>query len=316
MLRDKIANVLHKVTSRDELNLSYRLIKVLGEGGDGIVFLAQSSNGDFYAVKIFHSNFSADQHTTRELSLRLRRWINLGTYPFLVEGLSHGYYKNRVVLVMEYVAPDQRSANTSLRDHIRSSDGPLNFSLVIRWAIQVCYAMEYANSRGVDTHGDMKPSNILITADKNAKLTDFGSDVTITDMRAQSFSAKTIEYLYSRCCLLANGRYIHGTPGYISPEVYRGEKADVRSDLFSFGLVLWQMVTGRGIPPFFEPDDESGVCSLDLTYRNQMTCKLPDTDSPLDSIIRRCLTPPPLERFNDFSCLRQELERLVYLSRD
>ncbi len=275
------------------------------------MFLAQSGNDDFHAVKIFHDDRLANQQSARDLPLRLCEWINLGAYPFLVEALSYGYHSNRLVLVMEYVVPDQKNRNISLQDHLFSSNGPLSFSLVIRWAIQVCYAMEHANTHGVNTHGDIKPSNILITADKNAKLTDIGCNVTIADMGVQSLSAKTINCLSTRSALLANGRVIQGTPGYIPPEIYRGEKVDVRSDLFSFGLVLWQMVTGRTVPPFFESDVECEAYSLDSVYRNQMTGRVPITGSPLDPMIHRCLIPHPKERFDNFSCLRQELERFI-----
>jgi eukaryotic-like serine/threonine-protein kinase len=287
--------------------IGYRLIRVLGEGGDGTVFLAESTENDFCAVKIFHDDCFTHQEQARDLSIRLRSWIDLGSHPFLVQALSCGFYSNRAVLVMEYVAPDRITNNTSLQDHICNSDGPLSFSLSIRWAIQVCCAMEHAKRCGVVAHGDIKPSNILVTPDKNAKLTDFGCTLTMRVRKNQSTSAKRTEHPLTRWALLANGGFIQGTPGYISPEAYRGENADVRSDLFSFGVVLWELAAGRTAPPFLD----HRISSLDSVYRNQMLSRVPRTASLLDPVIRRCLSPDPAGRFDDFSCLRQELERLT-----
>ena len=285
----------------------YRLIRVLGEGGDGTVFLAESAGSDFRALKIFHDDCFAQQELACELSIRLRSWIDLGSHPFLVEALSCGFYSNRAVLVMEYVAPDRRTNNSSLQDYLCNSDGPVNLRLSIRWATQICCAMEHANRHGVTAHGDIKPSNILITPDKDAKLTDFGCTLRPHTAERHSNSPEPKKYLPSRWPLLANGGFIRGTPGYISPEAYRGERADVRSDLFSFGVVLWQLATDHAAPPFFDRT----TSSPDSVYRNQMLRRVPDTTGPLDPVIRRCLCPDPGGRFDNFISLRQELERLV-----
>src|SRR6266849_8329894 len=183
----------------------YRLMRVLGEGGDGTVFLAGATDNDFCAVKIFHDDCFAHQELVDELSMKLRSWMALGSHPFLVEALSYGFYSNRAVLVMEYVAPDRITNNTSLQDHIYNSNGPLSLSLSIRWATQVCLAMEHANRCGVAVHGDIKPSNILITPVKDAKLTDFGCTFTMRTTKSQPNLAKRTEHLCSRWPLLANG---------------------------------------------------------------------------------------------------------------
>jgi serine/threonine-protein kinase len=285
----------------------YRLIRALGEGGDGTVFLAESTENDLYALKVFHCDCFANQALARELSMRLRSWIDLGSHPCLVGAFSCGFYSNRAVLVMEYVVPDRITNNISLQDYMCHSDGPLNLYLSIRWATQVCCAMEHANGCGVCAHGDIKPSNILITTDKNAKLTDFGCALTSRASKGLFDSTERTEHLLSRRPLLANGGVIRGTPGYISPEVYRGEKADVQSDLFSFGVVLWQLAAGRNAPPFLD----RGTSNVDSADRNPMLNRVPRTASPLDPVIQRCLSADPAERFDDFSCLRRELERLI-----
>ena len=107
----------------------YQLIRVLGEGGDGTVFLAESTSNDLYAVKIFHEDCFVEQTLASELTLRLRSWIDLGSHPFLVRALSCGFYSNRAVLVMEYVPSDGVTSNVSLQDHICSSAGPVSLKL-------------------------------------------------------------------------------------------------------------------------------------------------------------------------------------------
>jgi eukaryotic-like serine/threonine-protein kinase len=283
----------------------YRLVRALGGGGDGIVFLAESTENDLCAVKIFHEDCVAQQDSARELTKGLRAWIGLGSHPFLVEASACGYYLNRVALVMEYVPPDQKTKNTSLQEYICNSGGAFSVSLALHWTIQVCCAMEHANLCGVAAHGDIKPSNVLITADKNAKLTDFGCGLT-GPTKIQSISGKGSDQSPSRWPLLASGGFIRGTPGYIPPEAYQGVKVGVRSDVFSLGVVLWQLATGRKVSPFVDCDRPS---SFDSICRKVST--LSPTGSPLDPIIQRCLSQDPTTRFEDFSCLRQQLQRLV-----
>jgi serine/threonine protein kinase len=290
----------------------YRLIRLLGEGGDGTVFLAKSTTNHLCAVKVFHADCFTQQQLALELSMKLRSWINLGSHPFIVEALSCGFYSNRAVLVMEYVVPDQNRNNISLQDYICNSERAVSFSLLIRWAIEVCLAMEHANRCGVTAHGDIKPSNILITHDRHAKLTDFGSTLTARTAETHYYSGKRANHLTSRWPLLANGGFIRGTSGYIPPEAYRGDKVDVRSDLFSFGVVLWQLAAASAAPPFIGRDIGCTSNSPDSVYRNQTLGRVPQTGTVLDPVIQRCLSPNPTGRFADFSHLRQEFERLLH----
>jgi serine/threonine protein kinase len=96
---------------------------------------------------------------------------------------------------MEYVVPDQKSNNISLQDYICNLEGAVSFSLLIRWAIEVCLAMEHANRCGMTAHGDIKPSNILITHDRHAKLTDFGSTLTARTAETHYYSGTRAKHL-------------------------------------------------------------------------------------------------------------------------
>lgn len=108
----------------------------------------------------------------------------------------------------------------------------------------------------------------------------------------------------------ARGKNICGTAGYIPPEVYRGEMPDVQSDIFSFGLVLWQMASNSPVPPFCPKFDGDINKYVEEVYQAQTTAQLPPVDSALQPIIAKCLSRNRVERYQDFSELRADLEPL------
>jgi tetratricopeptide (TPR) repeat protein len=113
------------------------------------------------------------------------------------------------------------------------------------------------------------------------------------------------------------GKQVCGTPGYLAPEVFRGEGADVRSDIYSFGLVLWQMAAGSQVPPFAvgvaPPRHPRDIDRYGIEiYEQQMRKSVPAVGEPLEAIIERCLAPEPSKRFSSFTQLRGELEPILY----
>ena len=109
----------------------------------------------------------------------------------------------------------------------------------------------------------------------------------------------------------AEGRRICGTPGYIAPELFLGKKADTRSDIYSFGLVLWQMAAGSSLPPFHMPHEENIEKYLRGVFEQQMKGRVPRVGEPLQSIVERCLTSEPSTRYGSFEKLRTELESIL-----
>src|SRR5208337_2864432 len=154
-----------------------------------------------------------------------------------------------------YVAADSEG-RVNLEDHLAKANGPLNKNQVLKWAIQFCVGMEYARAHGIGCHRDIKPGNILITRDGTLKISDFGLATGaeaawrgMTDGHG-SLMMGGRNGMGGFSLMQANGNVRCGTPGYIPPEVYRFEPADVRSDIYSFGLILWQMAAGNRMPPF------------------------------------------------------------------
>jgi TolB-like protein/predicted Ser/Thr protein kinase len=164
--------------------------------------------------------------------------------------------------------------------------GPLDVDEAVRLALQIAAALEAAHSRGI-VHRDLKPANVLVTGGR-AKLVDFG----IAKLhRATADATMTIE------------GQIAGTPAYMSPEQAQGQDTDARSDIFSFGAVLYEMLSGRRAF-----DAASTAATLSAVLRDEPApARMPDS---LARIIRRCLEKSPGQRFQTVAELRAALEHL------
>jgi serine/threonine protein kinase len=172
--------------------------------------------------------------------------------------------------------------------------------------------MEHAVAHGIQCHRDIKPANILITQDGTLRIGDFGlsqaSEKAYRQSHSQNGSLIKGSGENSFSLMQSDGKFRSGTPGYIAPEVYRFEGADIRSDIYSFGLVLWQMIAGSKVPPFMVPWRGDMEIFLRGIYEQQMTGHAPRMKGPLVLAIDRCLRPNPSERFGSFRELRKVLE--------
>lgn len=139
---------------------------------------------------------------------------------------------------------------------------------------------------------------ILISSPKNAS----GPNRTsITHAQDGAFGFSIIQ---------AEGKMVCGTPGYMAPEVYRGETADVRSDIYAFGLVLWQMAVGSASPPFIGPYRGGAEEFMRATYEQQMSGRVPAVSESLRVVVERCLNPNPSQRYSNFSELCGALQSI------
>jgi tetratricopeptide (TPR) repeat protein len=205
----------------------------------------------------------------------------------------------------------------SLADHLARAGGPLDADQTLKWAVQFCLGMEHAQTRGIKCHRDIKPANILVTQDGTLKISDFGLAAAAevawrgTGGRGGSLVTHGPEGSFGFSLMQTGGKARCGTPGYMAPEVYRGEGADIRSDIYSFGLVLWQMAAGSPVPPFVVPYRGDLEGYLRGIYEQQMTGRVPRVDGFLRSVIVRCLCPKPAERYGGFGELRGALEPML-----
>ena len=301
-------------TRGDVIGGTYEVRSILGKGGFGVVYLVlhQGSN-EPWALKTFRDEFLADARAREAFEKEALLWVRLETHPHIVAAQCVREFSGRLFVAMDYVPPDSEGRVT-LSDHLRSGK-PLSHERVLEWAIQFCLGMSHATNHGIKCHRDIKPANILI-CDGAVRISDFGLSAAAemawkaTGEHSGPIVNPATATGLSFSVLHTDGKASCGTPGYMPPEVYRGEGADLRSDIYSFGLVLWQMATGSPVPPFvgaFRGDIEVFMRGA---YERQMLGHVPAAPSLLQPTIERCLQPDPSDRYANFKELSDVLAPL------
>jgi serine/threonine protein kinase len=298
----------------DLIAREFEVLRTLGRGGFGVVLLVYSRKTcEVGALKTFRNEFLADPAARQAFKREALMWLNLERHPFIVPALLVTEDSGRLFVLLEFIAPDAQGRVT-LADHLARAGGQLDPNHVLRWSIQFCLGMEHAQAHGVLLHRDIKPANILIAQDGTLKISDFGLAAgaeaawRTTSGHGPPFMAGGKEGGFSFSLMQADGKATCGTPGYMAPEVYRCERADVRSDIYSFGLVLAQMAAGNPLPPFMVPwtGDIGSFCRG--IYELQISGRMPRVEGPLRSVVQRCLSPRPSDRYGSFRDLRRDLE--------
>lgn len=277
----------------------------LGQGGMGEVYLVEhSSSGELHAAKVMRGRAAAtaaDLVAFRREALAL---LNVGAHPFLVRLLHVHEQARDTVLVMEYVAPS--SGCTTAQDYILRTHDYTDRVLGM-WAVQFCVGMEHAMSCGLVAHRDIKPGNLLIESGVFLKIADFGlalaADRHPTVIRDSPRGLLQFQQMQS-----AEGRRTCGTPGYIAPELFSGAKASAQSDMFSFGVTLWQLAARSMMSPF-----DASFRGDAMEYQRAILAKafshaVKRIESPYFQVINRCLAPDPARRYSGFSALREAIK--------
>jgi len=256
----------------------YRVVRVLGEGGMGVVYLADDTRlGRQVALKALPPRFTADPARRARLQREARAAAAL-THPAIATVYALEEFDGQVYIAGEYVPGE------TLRDEIRR--GPLEPSRVIDTALGLARALAAAHDRGI-VHRDLKPENVIRTPGGDVKILDFG----LARMRetGPSDDAET-----------GTGLAI-GTPAYMSPEQIRGDAVDFRSDLFSLGVVLYELATGAH--PFPGSNAASTIARILETEPPQLSARVPAEFAGaaglggLEAVILACLQKAPDARF-------------------
>ena len=262
----------------------YRLLSLLGAGGMGEVYRALDTElGREVAVKVLPPDFANDPERLRRFEIEARAAAAI-SHPNILAIHDVGRSDGTSYLVTELLEGE------TLRHRIRS--GGLTVATAVGYAIQAAHGLAAAHAKGV-LHRDLKTENLFLTTDGRIKILDFGLAKLAPAEEALDQSAET-----------ATGAAL-GTVGYMAPEVLRGQPADARSDLFSIGAVLYEMVCGRR--PFSGGTPAETVAQALQSDPAPMPREVP---APLQRIVRRCLEKRPEDRFQSAHDLALALEAL------
>jgi serine/threonine protein kinase/Tol biopolymer transport system component len=268
----------------------YQIVEKIGEGGMGIVYKARDTRLErTAALKVLPADKTAEPERKRRFMQEARAASALN-HPNIITIYDIGSDDSVDFIAMEFVAGRTLDALIS-RQGMRPAE-------VLRTAVQIADALAAAHAAGI-IHRDLKPGNIMVTDSGLVKVLDFGL-AKLTEKPESGEDAAT-ETLGAR----TEEGAILGTIAYMSPEQAQGLKLDPRSDIFSFGAVLYEMVTGRR--PF---RGETKVSTLAAILNREPEPLAEATPRELDRIVQRCLRKDPARRFQTMADLKVALEEL------
>ena len=268
----------------------YEILSAIGAGGMGEVYRARDTRLDrTVAIKILPAAVAGDP-TFRERFDREARAVAALNHPHICALYDIGEESGTAFLVMEHLEGE------TLAD--RLAKGALPIDQALKYAIQIAEALDKAHHAGI-VHRDLKPGNIMLTK-SGAKLLDFG--LAKTSSAASLSSMSILPTAHSP--VTAQGTIL-GTLQYMAPEQVEGREADARSDIFAFGAIVYEMVTGKRA---FEGKSQASVIAAILDREPPaMSALQPLTPSILDHIVQRCMAKDPDERWQSAGDVMREL---------
>jgi Tol biopolymer transport system component/tRNA A-37 threonylcarbamoyl transferase component Bud32 len=281
----------------------YRILETLGDGGMGVVYKARDEHLDrFVAIKVLSPEKVADPERKRRFVQEAKSASALN-HPNIITIYDIASHDGTDFIAMEYVP------GNALNRLIPRRGLPLGDAL--RYAVQVADALAAAHTAGI-VHRDLKPGNVMVSGAEEQgrtgliKVLDFGLAKLVE--RADNSDVETTESIRNEKGFATEEGTIVGTISYMSPEQAEGKKVDVRSDIFSFGALLYEMLTGRKA---FQGDSKistlSAILREDPKPASQVVEGLPHE---LERIIGRCLRKSPERRFQTAADLKVALEEL------
>jgi serine/threonine-protein kinase len=258
----------------------YEIVGKIGAGGMGEVYRARDPRiGREVAIKVIHSSLSQDSKRVARFEQEVRAAGTLN-HPNVLAIYDVGHDRGMPFLVTELLEGE------TLREKIDS--GSLTRRKAVEYAAQIADGLAAAHGKSI-VHRDLKPDNVFITRDGHLKILDFGlAKLTERDPENPVSTESPTE-------ALTDANAVVGTPGFMSPEQLHGEPADPRSDIFAFGVILYEMISGR------RPFVGDTAAEISASIMRDDPAPLSGDDRPvsptLERVVRQCLEKNPAERF-------------------
>lgn len=270
---------------------SYKLQKLLGRGGMGAVYLAEDSRlGRLVAIKVLPPALTRDEHSLSRFRQEARAASSL-SHPNIAHIYEFGETNGRLFLAMEYVA------GKTVRELIKEK--AVSYSLALNVAKQIALALISTHERGI-VHRDIKPENIIVRDDGLVKILDFGLAKLNEPKTETSFDGDAPPQMHTQAGMIL------GTVGYMSPEQIRGKELDATTDLWSLGVVLFEMLTGerpfRGETP---GDVQAAILKEEPLSLNEV-----GDAAIINRIIKKALAKNIAERYQSAIKFAEDIETL------